>query len=50
MRGEVKYMEKLYRMLPLVGFIYKTFGKHKMECMNALEESEKEIVNWVLNS
>jgi len=38
------------KMLPLIGFIYKTFGKHKMECMNALEESEQEIVNWVLAS
>ena len=45
-----KRERKLYRMLPLIGFIYKTFGKHKMECMNALEESEQEIVNWVLDS
>ena len=41
---------RLYRMLPLIGFIYKTFGKHKKECLNALVNSEKEIVNWILNS
>lgn len=40
---------RLYRMLPLIGFMYKTFGKHKKECMHALEESEREIVNWILD-
>lgn len=36
---------KLYRMIPLIGIIYKSFGKHKEECMSAFEQSEKEIVN-----
>ena len=38
---------KLYRMIPLIGIMYKSFGKHKKECMAALERSEKEIINWL---
>lgn len=38
---------KLYRMLPLVGMMYKSFGKHKKECMSAFEQSEREIVKWL---
>lgn len=26
---------------------YKSFGKHKKECMAAFEQSEKEIINWL---
>ena len=39
--------KKLYRMIPLIGIIYKSFGKHKKECMAAFELSEKEIINWL---
>jgi hypothetical protein len=34
-------------MIPLVGMMYKSFGKHKKECMAAFEQSEKEIINWL---
>lgn len=38
---------KLYRMIPLIGIMYKSFGKHKKECMAAFEQSEKEIIDWL---
>lgn len=38
----------LYRMIPIIGLMYKSFASHKSECMNALEQSEKEIINWIL--
>lgn len=38
---------KLYRMIPLIGIMYKSFGKHKKKCMAALERSEKEIIDWL---
>lgn len=31
-------------MIPLIGLIYKNFGRNKAECMKALENSEKEII------
>ena len=34
-------------IIPLVGMMYKSFGKHKKECMAAFEQSEKEIINWL---
>lgn len=36
--------KKLYRMLPLIGIMYRSFGKHRKECMDALEQAEKEII------
>lgn len=39
----------LYRMIPMIGMMYKSFANHKEECMQALEQSEKEIVNWILS-
>lgn len=39
--------KKLYRMLPLVGFMYKTFGKYRKENLRYLEESEKAIIDWI---
>ena len=38
---------KLYRLIPLIGIMYKSFGKHKKECMVAFEQSEREIINWL---
>lgn len=40
----------LYRMIPLIGLVYKSFGKYKTECLKALEESEKEIISWIKQS
>lgn len=37
----------LYRLMPLIGIMYKSFGKHKKECMDAFVKSESEIVNWL---
>lgn len=39
--------KKLYRLIPLIGFMYKSFGKHKKECMEAFAKSEEEIINWL---
>lgn len=39
--------KKLYRVLPLIGFMYKSFGKHKKECMEAFAKSEEEIISWL---
>ena len=40
----------LYRMLPFIGLMYRTLGEHRVECMKAFIESEKEIVNWINES
>ena len=42
--------KKLYRMIPLIGLMYRSFGKHKMECLAAFEKSEKEIIKWLNHS
>lgn len=39
--------KRLYRMIPLIGLFYKSFGRHKQECMAALARSEKEIIAWL---
>jgi len=39
--------KKLYRMIPFIGLMYKTFGKYKKENMSYLESSEKEIIQWM---
>lgn len=40
--------KKLYRMIPLIGFMYKTFGKYRKENLSYFEKSEKEIINWIM--
>lgn len=42
-----KREKKLYRMLPLVGLMYKTFGKYRKENMQYLEETEKTVIDWI---
>lgn len=39
--------KKLYRMIPLIGLIYKTFGKYRKENIKYFEQSEKEIIHWL---
>ena len=39
--------KKLYRMIPLIGLMYKTFGKYKKENLSYFEESEREIIHWI---
>ena len=41
--------KRLYRMIPLIGLMYKTFGKYKKENISYFDKSEKEIISW-LNS
>lgn len=38
----------LYRMLPLIGMMYKSLNAHREDCLKALEASEKEIVGWIM--
>lgn len=44
-----KREKKLYRLMPFIGMMYKSFGKHKADCLAAFEKSEKEVVNWILH-
>lgn len=39
--------KKLYRMIPLIGLMYKTFGKYRKENIAYFEQSEKEIIDWI---
>lgn len=39
--------KKLYRMMPVIGLMYKTFGKYKSENLSYFEQSEKEIIEWI---
>jgi len=39
--------KKLYRMIPLIGLMYKTFGKFRKENIKYFELSEKEIIRWI---
>lgn len=41
--------KKLYRMIPLIGLMYKTFGKYRKENLSYFEKSEKEIIEWINN-
>ncbi len=41
--------KKLYRMIPLIGLMYKTFGKYRKENISYFEQSEKEIIDWIRN-
>ena len=38
---------KLYRMIPLIGLFYRTFGRYRKENMEYFARAEKEIVAWV---
>lgn len=39
--------KKLYRMIPLIGLMYKTFGKYRKENIGYFEQSEKEIIQFI---
>lgn len=39
--------KKLYWMIPLVGLIYRTFGKYRKENLNYFERAERAIVAWI---
>lgn len=42
-----KRERKLYRMIPLIGLMYRTFGKYRKENMDYFEQSERAIVAWI---
>lgn len=37
----------LYRMLPLIGIMYKSLNLHREDCMKALEDSERKVIDWI---
>ena len=37
----------LYRMVPLIGLMYKSFGKYRRENFSYFAQSEREIIAWV---
>lgn len=39
--------KKLRRMIPLIGLMYRTFGKYRKENMGYLAQSEKAVIDWV---
>lgn len=39
--------KKLYRMIPLIGLMYRSFGKYRKENMKYFEHSEKEMIAWI---
>ena len=39
--------KKLYRMIPLIGLLYRTFGRYKKENLAYFAQSEKAIIDWV---
>jgi len=41
--------KRLYWMIPLIGLMYKTFGKYRKKNLRYLEESEKEICAWLVS-
>lgn len=41
--------KRLYRLLPFIGVMYRSFRLHKTDCLNALEKSEREVVDWILH-
>ena len=42
--------KKLYRMIPLIGLMYKTFGRYRKENVAYFEQSEKEIIDWIYSA
>lgn len=40
----------LYKLIPLIGIFYRRFRENCSACMDSLEQSEKEIVEWIENS
>ena len=40
--------KKLYRMIPLIGLMYRTFGKYRKENLNYFAQSEQAILRWIM--
>ena len=41
--------KKLYRMIPLVGLMYRSFGKYRKENLDYFEQSERAVIRWIRN-
>jgi len=41
--------KQLYRMIPLVGLMYRTFGKYREENLEYFRQAESEIIRWLRN-
>ena len=39
--------KKLYRMIPFIGLMYRTFGKYKDLNISYFDNTEKEIIEWI---
>ena len=39
--------KRLYRMIPLIGLMYKTFGRYRKENLSYFEKTEKEIIDFL---
>ncbi len=39
--------KKLYRMIPLIGLMYKSFGRYRKENLDYFARSEQEILRWI---
>ena len=39
--------KKLYRMIPFIGLMYRSFGKYRRENMEYCRRSEEEIIAWI---
>lgn len=37
----------LHKMIPLIGLMYHSFSENRSACMDALERSEKEVIEWI---
>ena len=42
--------KKLYKMIPLIGLMYRTFGRYRKENIGYFEQSEKEIISWITST
>ena len=41
--------KKLNWMIPIIGLMNKTFGKYRKDNLRYFEESEKEIIDWIMH-
>lgn len=49
MMPDCKRNPMLYKMIPLIGIFYRRFRDNRNACTDALEQSEKEVVEWIRN-
>lgn len=39
--------KRLYRIIPLIGLMYRTFGRYRKQNLAYFEQSEREIIEWI---